>query len=329
MAAQPSRDWREVPIANEDGLYQQHRVTMKAVQAAKSAKFGKGRALHRKPILALPGTFTVLDNLPEHARQGVFAKPGSHEALIRLSNGGTNVQSDNKPDVRGFAIKVMGVEGPSALGNGNTQCQDFLLINHSKFSFSDPNEFVGIVESASKGGLAPVFYMIKRHGLLGGLRTLKELGANFAKPFSGFASEMLYSAAPIACGPYACRVRMLPPDTPSGVHSKDVNWADEFLTHLAKRELNFDIQLQFFVNESQTPIEDASVDWSEAVAPYLTVARLTIAQSALDKCKDPAFVKKVEDEAFDPWCALADHRPLGRIMRLRKAVYFDSVQARK
>lgn len=36
----------------------------------------------------------------------------------------------------------------------------------------------------------------------------------------------------------------------------------------------------------------------------------------------------IEQAAFDPWKALAEHRPLGDVMRARKVVYFESQQGR-
>mgnify|MGYP002755894772 CR=1 FL=1 len=37
---------------------------------------------------------------------------------------------------------------------------------------------------------------------------------------------------------------------------------------------------------------------------------------------------RAESAVFDPWQALAAHRPLGDVMRARKAVYFVSQQGR-
>ena len=36
----------------------------------------------------------------------------------------------------------------------------------------------------------------------------------------------------------------------------------------------------------------------------------------------------MERDHFDPWMALADHRPLGEIMRARKAAYYASFKNR-
>jgi hypothetical protein len=87
--------------------------------------------------------------------------------------------------------------------------------------------------------------------------------------------------------------------------------------------LQWDLQLQPYVSEALTPIEDASVNWT---TPYSTVARLTL--PVQDPTVDAAFAKQVEDAVFDPWQALAAHRPLGDVMRARKVVYFASQQTR-
>jgi hypothetical protein len=90
---------------------------------------------------------------------------------------------------------------------------------------------------------------------------------------------------------------------------------------LADAPLDYDVQVQFFVDEQSTPIEDASVAWD---APYETVGRLTIGRQK----PDPAFAAEVEAAVFDPWNAKAEHRPLGEVMRARKVAYFASQQHR-
>jgi hypothetical protein len=43
---------------------------------------------------------------------------------------------------------------------------------------------------------------------------------------------------------------------------------------------------------------------------------------------DADFIARVEAGIFDPWQALAAHRPLGEVMRARKVAYYSSQQAR-
>jgi len=325
MAA-PSTEWRETVAPDEAARFAGYAERFVEMQKRKSAKYGKGRALHRKQLLALRASFEVLSDLPAYARHGLFARPSRYEAWVRLSNGGTDRARDSTPDIRGFAIKVRGVHGPGALGKA-TQAQDFLLINQEKFAFAKSEEFVGLVMAASRGNGALFKYLARRYGLLGALKFMAKFAATLGRKFSGFATERMHSATPIACGPYAARVRLLPArDTPLADASND--WAADFGRQLASGPLVHELQLQFFVDEQRTPIEDASVDWREDVSPYVTVARLSIPQQPLDDAAAAALTKEVEQAVFDPWDALAEHRPLGDVMRARKVVYFASQQTR-
>ena len=74
-----------------------------------------------------------------------------------------------------------------------------------------------------------------------------------------------------------------------------------------------------------TPIEDASVDWP---SPYATVATLTLPQQDTASADGQALLKQVDESVFDPWQALAAHRPLGDVQRARKVVYFVSQKGR-
>ena len=51
-------------------------------------------------------------------------------------------------------------------------------------------------------------------------------------------------------------------------------------------------------------------------------------QQALDDAEGTKREAEGEAQTFDPWNALAVHRPLGHIMRARKAAYFASQKAR-
>lgn len=327
MSINAAKDWRERVGADEPALFEQYRKIMHDIQQQQSAQFGKGRTLHRKGMLALPARVEVRDGLPEPARHGLFARPGRYEAVIRLSNGAAGIQKDSVRDVRGFAIKVLGVSGEAALG-GATDCQDFLLINLPAFAFPTPDEFIGLVQAKTSGGGALLAYLLKRYGLLGALRQIKRLGRSMSRPFKGFAAAPFFSAAPFACGPYAARMRLLPA-VQAAQPRMPADWAEDFAGWLGERELRFEMQLQFYVGEAQTPIEDAAVDWPEDIAPYVTVATLIVAQDSLRLRSDAAFKAKIEADSFDPWKALAAHRPLGRVMRARKVMYYDSVQNRK
>lgn len=319
-----STQWKETVASDEVERFARYGQEFAALQARKSRKYGPGRALHRKQLTVARGQLQVLDSLPEFARQGLFAHPGQYEVWVRLSNGGMDKASDRVPDVRGIALRVLGVQGDSALGNGPAVSQDFALINHEQFAFARSDEFVEFVVAAATGGGALLRHLVRRYGVLRVMPRMLEMARTFGRPFAGFASNPMYSAAPIACGPYAVRIRLLPAaSNGAAVQGKCGDWGAEFSGRLQQHALQWELQLQPFVDERTTPIEDASVNWP---TPYVTVARLTLPRQ--DTGTDAAFAKNVEAAVFDPWQALAAHRPLGDVMRARKVVYFESQKGR-
>ncbi len=326
--AAPSTKWKEQLLTNEAKLHAEHLLAFDEIRKIKDAKYGKGRQLHRNVQLGLHGRFEVLDGLPEYAKQGLFAAPATYDAWIRLSNGGLDSAPDSKPDIRGFSIKVRGLKGPSALGSGETNCQDFLMIQKSAFGFANSKDFVGFVHNAARGFASLFKYLYATYGLIGGFRRLKGMADALKVPFTGFATEKFYTAAPLACGPYAVRVRLLPARTDVNANALE-SWSDDFLSHLAKGPLRFELQLQFFVDEQRTPIEDATNEWQEDVAPFVTVAVLTIPTQDTESAEGVKCAADIEAAAFDPWGALMAHRPLGEVMRARKVVYFQSQTGRK
>jgi len=314
--AEPSVEWREVVLPGEHERHEQQAALFVEVQKDKSAKYGNGRALHRKQVAALRATLDVPAELPEHAKQGIFAIPNRYDVWIRLSNGGFNRAADAVPDIRGFSLKVLGVTGTAALG-GEAVSQDFALINRERFSSPTSVDFTKIVTTGAKPPGQILLQVLKNPGLI---RQLKMVQTALKNPFSGFATQDFFSAAPIAFGPYAARVKLVAASSEVNPSASD-DWAADIYGRLSGNPLGFDLQMQFFTDEQRTPIEDASAAWD---SPFLTVARLTIPRQK----SDPAFDTEVEQARFDPWNALTEHRPLGEVMRARKVAYFASQQQR-
>ncbi|MFI5711275.1 hypothetical protein [Kribbella sp. NPDC051620] len=314
--AEPSTEWREVIDPGEAARHEAQGEAFAEMQGRKDEKFGVGRALHRKQVAALRATLEVPGDLPAHAKQGIFAIANKYDAWLRLSNGGFNRAPDSTPDIRGFSIKVLGVSGKGALG-GEAASQDFALINHERFSSPTSEDFTKVVTT---GGSTPgklLLRVLKDPGMIPELKTVQKA---LKEPFSGFATQDFFSAAPIAFGPYAVRVKLAATSTEVNAQAKE-DWAADIYQRLDQAPLTYDFQVQFFTDEQRTPIEDASRIWD---APYLTVGKLTIPRQH----PEPAFGKEVDSARFDPWNALVEHRPLGEVMRARKVAYFASQQHR-
>ncbi|MFG0262438.1 MAG: hypothetical protein ACF788_08605 [Novipirellula sp. JB048] len=69
-------------------------------------------------------------------------------------------------------------------------------------------------------------------------------------------------------------------------------------------------------------IENVSTQWPD---PYVTVAKIKTLEQDFDS---PAQRVKCEQPIFIPWHGIKEHRPLGGINRLRKAVCEASTRDR-
>src|SRR5688572_25269996 len=123
MAAQ---DWKEQIPDGEAARFEAHAAFLGELQKKRGAS---DRALHAKANLGVEAELAVLPDLPEEARVGMFATPRTYQALVRFSNGAGRRQSDKKLDVRGIAVKVLGVDGKKVIpGLEDATTQDFLAI---------------------------------------------------------------------------------------------------------------------------------------------------------------------------------------------------------
>jgi hypothetical protein len=318
----PSKDWKETVAADEEERFE--RLAQRLAGLQKSGQAAPLRALHAKSHAGLRARFRVLPDLPEHARQGLFVEARERRAYVRLSNGSGAMQPDRAPDLRGFAVKVLDVEGAKVLGDGRTQ--DFLMIDTPTVPFRTPDEFVTFVCAAAPpdGGIGRVL------GQLGLFRTIGLL-AGLAKAAKGRPRNVLdrpfHSAAAISFRAYAARYAAFPlhAAVADAAPSGDRDYlGDRTVARVAKTPLEYELRAQFF-SGPDTPIEDSRVDWP---SPFVPLARITIeAQDAASEAGRRLHTF-VESLSFDPWHALVAHRPLGAVMRARKHAYYASIRAR-
>jgi hypothetical protein len=326
----PATDWKETIAPDEEARFSGYAEELRAMQKKRAQKGGVARALHAKGQAGVEAELTVLPDLPEHARVALFAKPATYRALVRFSNGAGQRQADPKGDVRGIAIKVMGVDGKKVIpGMEDARTQDFLMIQSAATPFRDADEFVWFVKAAASPALLPL-KLIGRYGF-GGFSLLKKLLSSISRPVPSVATSRYWSALPIRLGPYAVHYALTPneqsaPDAKKGSGADYLG--DELAQRLAKGPVTYDFKLQFFVDDARTPIEDASHEWKEEDAPFVTVARLTLPKQDLASPRGKKVAALVEKLSFDPWHALVEMRPLGNMMRARNHAYRASTQER-
>ncbi len=235
-----------------------------------------------------------------------------------------------------MAIKLLDVAGARAMPNDSDTTQDFLMIHYPVFPFPDPKAYS---ETISRKNIPLIGNLVAAAHLVllerDELKIVKEIkGKRVASPL-----EIKYwSATPFRLGPatgvpalavkYSVTShqanRTNPPD-----HPEDL--ADDYFTRaltsaLASGEAVFDFKVQRQKDADKQPVEDVSVEWSENESVPITMATLHIPPQKVEAAGQLA--AQCEALSFNPWHALAEHRPLGGMNRLRRAVYEASVSKR-
>jgi len=293
------------------------------------------RDAHPKAHGCALASFNVMPMHDGRLVNGLFGKASRHQAWVRFSSGDFQVQSDWKPDARGMAVKVLGVEGTKLLeGEQNATTQDFLMINHPVFFIRNANEYTELTTHQSQGDKFAYFFPGKNPanwrmrefrlglGILGTPPPRSLLSTQFHSMSAyrlGTAHFMKFSAKPVACA--ADR------DVPSGWSGFGANTLHESLAeNLKSGKACFDFMVQLQAPEKHMPVEDLTIEWKESDSPFITVARIEIGKQDIEKTVSSDFC---ENLSFSPWHSLPEHEPVGGLNRIRKAVYQNIARYRR
>ncbi|MEE1950196.1 catalase family protein [Pseudomonas alcaligenes] len=286
------------------------------------------RDAHAKAHGCVKAQVTVLQNLVPELRHGVLAEPGkTWQAWMRLSNGNAYPQFDSARDARGMAIKLLDVPGDKLLSSKATAAnQDFVMFNHPVFFVRDVAEYKQNFAAQASGQKIQAFFPSWdprsweiRHLII----ALKTLAPAPDSPVSATYN----SIAPFKLGPHNIKYRVVPdPQSCPPYQLPEQNTAlPNFLRNALYQQLSLDrvpacfaLQVQRQNAAHYMPIEDTSVEWSEDISPFETVATVRVEPQDFDTREQNL---ACDNLSFNPWHALPEHRPIGGINRLRKAVY--------
>ena len=268
------------------------------------------RDAHQKALGLVKANFTVIPDLPDELKIGLFADPpGKYRAWIRFSNG--SVQDDGQPDARGMAIKLLGVQGQKILeGEQDEETQDFVLLSHNVFFGADVGKFAVIADKMEKGEL-PAF--------LGENPQLAGIFAATLRKFKNLLGTDYHSTTPYLFGDgRAVKYMVRRQDDGKELCENEADLTAALNANLEQNGHVFDFMIQFQNDKDDMPIEDASVPWSEDDSPFIKVAEIEIfAQGIANEQRQ----KLAETISYTPWHCLPEHRPLGGINRARKVIY--------
>jgi hypothetical protein len=293
------------------------------------------RSVHAKSHGLLLAELRVPGGLSAALAQGVFAKSGTYPVAMRFSTSPGDLLDDVVSTPRGVALKIVGVEGERVPGSEGHKTQDFLMVNGPVFSAPTAKAFLGPLKLlAATTDKAPGLKKVLSNALRGletivekaggQSATLKTMGGH---PFTHILGETFFTQVPMRHGPYMAKLSLAPvspelvalADARLDLGDKPDGIRQAVLDHFAVHGGEWELRVQLCTDIEAMPVEDASVEWSQGKSPYVPVARLVAGPQVSWSAARSAAVD--DGMSFSPWHSLEAHRPIGSVMRVRKAAY--------
>lgn len=312
----------EYPLQDEPAQIARLGDLMRRNVEENASSRGHHRGFHAKAHACLHGTLEAVPDRPAELRQGIFRDDRSYPVWARFSNGNKDWGDDRDKQPLGLAVKVIGVDGEQLLEDrAGERTQDLLAVNSPVFPTRDIREFAEMVEAGRSGRMLwflathPHTAVLLMQHLDGNVGTL--LASTY---FSGGAVRWGQRASKFFFEPCTPIRAERPADA-----SPDYLRAD-LVQRMRSAPACFRLMVQLQRDARRQPIEDASIEWSREEAPPVHVATLRLPAQQFDS---PAQQQFCEQLAFSPWHGVAEHRPLGNIMRARRHAYRHSQEIRR
>ncbi len=310
--------FEKVP-ADEERLIKDMEVLLQEKMSTDYPAGQTRRDAHPKNLACLQAEFIVEPNIPAELKKGIFEFPQTYSAWVRISSSSGKIQSDKVKDLRGFAIKIMGVKGERfQTQNEEKETQDFVLISYPTMPLGTVKLFHDAVYYSIKWSPLVFFSRLVVSGKFHIINELRKARQNQTSPLD----IRYWSMTPYLYGAdHSVKYSLVP--TSRIKSSLPPMLTDNYLTdnmekHLAANEASFDFMIQMQKNPGRMPVEDAGVDWSEKESPFIKVATLRIPPQAF---RTQEREELAEDLSFSPAHSLIEHRPIGGINRARVEIY--------
>lgn len=326
----------ETPEENEAETARELTETMMGISQTTYKDCGHAmRSVHAKSHGILRGELQVFDNLPEPLAQGLFAKPRRYPAVLRLSTTPGDILDDSVSTPRGLALKIVGVEGERLSGSEGDITQDFVMVNGPAFQTASGGAFLKNLKMLAKTTDSAQWPKKMISAAMRGTEAFVEaFGGKSPKvislggqPETHILGETFYSQVPILYGVYMAKIAVAPvsPDLknltgqPLDVNGKPNGLREAVVDFFRSTGGEWELRVQLCTDLDSMPIEDPSAVWPEDQSPYVAVARIVAPPQDAWSRERSAIVD--DGFSFSPWHGIAAHRPLGRIMRMRKQAY--------
>ena len=285
------------------------------------------RDAHPKAHGCVAAILRVLPNPPNGLGVGLFAEPRTYKALVRFSNSNEDpAYPDFKGDGRGMAIKVFDPFGtPLTRGPDGQSTQDFIMISHPTFIIADGAAYrrlIGYVDADDwlTQKLQPLLAATAL-GWTGTRNMIATTSLRIDNPLNTRYWSMVPYQIGTGAAARAVKYSAMPCEaTPAVVpETTDPNYLRAAMAaSLAKGGACMRLMVQLRTDPDTQSVEDPRTEWMEDKAPFYPVAEIAIPAQTFDT---PAQNAACEKETYSPWHALSEHRPLGGVNRMRKAIY--------
>jgi hypothetical protein len=304
------------------------------------------RDAHAKSHGILRGELHINSNLPEHLAQGLFREAKTLPVIIRLSTSPGAIEPDSTAGVKGFALKIIGVEGEKFLATeADAITQDFLMVNDTIIPTGDVKSYHDLqlrIEKLAKAP-KPVQTIINEVGVLAdkALEVIADLGGPKKEvnmvvhphPNRHILGETYTTLGAVRYGDYVAKVSVAPlSDNLKALADKDVDvsepgaYRDLVVDFFRNQGAEYEVRVQLCTDLEKMPVEDASVDWPQDLSPYQTIGKIVI--PAQDAYSHARRVYADDVLSFNPFHCLLEHQPLGSINRVRIKAYESSAARR-
>lgn len=314
---------------------------------------GTGRATrgaHSKSYGVVKAEVEIFGDLPAVYAQGIYAKPGRHDALIRFSSAAGHLGTDAQlGPVLGFAIKIFDVPGTKLVEDEpDATTFDYVLKNSPIFIANTARHYLFIEQIGDRVGEYLARGRTGFHELLTdfvtGKGTLEEADWAWDELFAFVKTATrtpvrnpllttFWTMGAARHGDYIAKIRVAPAADSAAhvIHSTlDLHSAPEVFgpalaDELKARAFDFDLQVQLCTDLKTMPVNELTVEWPEKLSPFVTVGRVHLPRQVISS---PENFEKGDALAFNQWRVTDEHRPLGEIMQVRR-IYSASAKVRR
>ena len=243
--------------ADEDRLIKDMEVILQEKMSKDYSAGQTKRDAHPKSLACLQAEFIVESDIPAELKVGIFEFPQTYSAWVRISSASGKIQSDKVKDLRGFAIKIMGVEGERVQRqNGEKETQDFILLSYPIMPLGTVKLFHDAVYYSTEW--SPIVFL-SRLVLSGNFHIINELRKALQNQTSPLDIRY-WSTTPYMFGTdNVVKYSIVP--TSRMKSALPLTLTDDYLTgnmekHLTAHEASFDFMVQVQKDPVRMPVEE-------------------------------------------------------------------------